>query len=169
MKEFLLPVCLALAACGAPAGGNEGTAGDVASEPLAETLAPEVTPNEPVDAAQLAAGRYCYLLESETSTEGLEIDVSASGVYSGRHYGTVHDEASSYFTAFETTLSHGEAMEDMRVGFQTLTKVDGDTQTGDDTWVIRMDEAHLGAFPDAVMVAVACDMVAATVWPPIEE
>ena len=168
MRLTLIAAGLVLAACGAP---SDGVANTDAEPPQELTLAPEPEPQQVAapEIAMLEAGRYCYLMESETSTEGLELDVSPSGVYSGRHYGTVHDEAAAYYTAFETTLSHGEAMPGMEVNFQTYTEVDGDTQSGAETWVIMADSAHRAAFPEAALGEAACDHVSNTVWPPIEE
>lgn len=168
MRLTILAAGLFLAACSSPSGEPDGTGSDTAEE-AAITAEPAAAPATKPKVATLEAGRYCYLIESDTSTEGLEIEVSPSGVYSGRHFGTVHDEAAAYYTAFETALSHGAAKEEMRVDFQTYTEVDGDTQTGEDSWVIRTDSAHLVAFPDAVMASAPCETLAATVWPPIEE
>ncbi len=172
VMALALALALALAGCGAPQ--VEEAADPVSAQtgpPPAESRAEPVAPTEPgpAEIAVMPAGQYCYLRESDTSTEGLEITVSDGGIYSGRHYGTVHDQQAAYFTAFETKLTQGSPDRGGLVTFQAYTEVDGDTQTGEDGWIIMPDAAHLQAFADAVLAQADCAHVAATVWPVIAE
>ncbi len=172
IKQALSVMALALAGCGAPQVREAAEPGSAQTEPPSAEMSFEpVAPAgpAPVEIAVMQAGQYCYLLESETSTEGLEITVSNGGVYSGSHYGTVHDEPAAYFTAFETSLSAGRPDSENRVVFQSRTEVDGDTQTGEDIWKITPDKAHPEAFADAVMKPADCASLANTVWPVLEE
>ncbi len=177
MKHLISPAlfALVLAACGQSETVEPVEAAPApveAAVPVAEA-AGEVT--EAIsDAATtaisaLTEGEYCYFLQEDSSTEGLEITLDIAGVFSGRHYGTIHDAENAYYAAFETILSDGQLNDEGVVNFTAVTEVDGDTQYGEEPWVISAEGAHSAHWDDAVMEPADCDFVDATVWPPVPE
>ncbi len=173
MKLIVFAGFLALAACGS---GGEAT-DDVETvetvkpeAPVEETveLAEDIGPAPEEEPAMLEAGSYCYFHEDEVATEGVEIEVTEEGGISGTHYGTVHDEENAYYTAFETMLNSGTLDEDGNITFETITQVDGDTQSGEQTWSITPTLASMVDFEPA-FPATECEGLVDRIWPPVEE
>ena len=179
MKHLISPalIAIALAACGQTEPETPAPA-EPAPVEAAEVEAPVADAAEEIveaaqaateEAASLTEGEYCYLLQGDSSTEGMEIELNIAGVFSGRHYGTIHDEENAYFAAFETMLSDGVLNDEGIINFTAVTEVDGDTQYGEEPWVITAEGAHSAHWDDAVLEPADCDFVDATVWPPIPE
>lgn len=167
MRLTILAAALIVGACG---GGSDAPSTDAATTDLE---AAPVSGTDVVEASDTPApllGTLCYRFEDETVTEGLEIEVLESGAVSGYHFGTAHNEEAAYFAAFETELTEGTIGEDDVVTFQTFTEVEGDTQTGEDSWIITADGARLAAFENAnELTPFNCEDLLYSIWPPIEE
>ena len=89
----------------------------------------------------LVAGDFCYFHQDEAVTEALELTVTDVATASGSHFGVVHDEANSYFTAFETELTNGRFGGDGTATFDAVTEVDGDTQASEELWTLTPQTA----------------------------
>lgn len=149
-----------LAACGA----DEGTETlEIDTPPSAE--APETLP---VIEAEMLTGTHCYFSQTETETEGLTVTFDANGTATGRHFGTIHDEASAYFAAFDVTLTEGEVGEADTVSFDAVIEVDGDTQFETSDWVITEASANMVGVEEALLPT-ECDGLMDRIWPPISE
>ncbi|MCI4644633.1 MAG: hypothetical protein MRY64_07615 [Hyphomonadaceae bacterium] len=166
MRGVVIAGLLALAACGGSEVAEEIEA-DTPPVETAETLEETSPGPAPEEIALLAAGDYCYFHEDEIATEALEIHVAGDGSIAGSHYGEVHDEANAYFTSFDTALSNGQPGADGAIVFQTVTEVEGDTQTGDQIWTLTPEAASMADF-DPVFTPAECDGLMNTIWPPIE-
>lgn len=113
-------------------------------------------------------GTHCYFNQNETVTEGLTVTFNTDGSAAGRHFGTIHDEASAYYTAFDVALSEGEVGEASTVNFSAVIEVDGDTQFENTDWVITEASAsEVGV--EKTLNPTECDGLIERVWPPIAE
>jgi hypothetical protein len=162
MRPVLLAVFLPLAACGG--NDDEPAPAQPRTEASAETVeapGPEQQPLPEIvsplaDAAPLTPGLYCYYRNDENVTEGLKITVSDAGAVSGDNYGIIHQRAADYFASFTTTLSSGTLNETAAVTFETMTNVDGETQSSSAIWYLSEE----GAVPDGLDITlepVACE------------
>ena len=153
MRHALIAlVLLPLAACG---GGDKDEAptpdappaetGSAVTVPAEQQPLPEIV-SPLADAAPLTPGVYCYYRNDENVTEGVSITVSEDGGVSGSNFGIIHQRAADYFAAFSTELSNGNTGESAAVTFDTVTKVDGDTQTSNAVWYLGSE----GAVPDGL-------------------
>lgn len=88
----------------------------------------------------------CYISLSETASEGMHVTTTPDGSVWGRHFGTVHDAKAAYYTYFETWLIAGEPTPNGNVRFETITEVDGDTQFGNENWILTPGGAGPAAF-----------------------
>lgn len=167
MNWKLAALALALSACGAPET-DTAPAAPAPAEPLSQ-LPPEAPVAEP-EIAYILPGRYCYFRAAESSTEGLDLTISDGGAMAGEHFGSIHDEASAYYAAFVTELTGGETGPEGRVTFQSVTEVDGDTQYGEEMWVITPELARLDAANvNDPLLLTDCAGLRERVWPPVEE
>lgn len=170
-KLTLAAAAVMLAAC----GDSDEPAPDIAAgTPPAEMSTPTgpdtngMARAEPPLNASLGPGTYCYFRDDADVTEGLEITVPEDGAITGQNYGTIHQEAEGYYTSFSVTMTAGTSAEDGTLTFDTVTEVDGDTQTGQATWSVTPDSAA----PDGLETSLGsapCDTLEMRVFPPIEE
>lgn len=168
MRLTILAAALVLSACG---GSGTPEADDaIAADPGASETAVDGAAADVAEPTDVLLGTLCYRYEDDAVTEGLEIEVAESGAVTGYHFGTIHDEAAAYFAAFETELTGGQFGDTDEVTFQTYTEVDGDTQTGEETWTITTDGAKITAFEDGgTLTPFSCEELLFSIWPPIEE
>lgn len=89
----------------------------------------------------------CYISLGASSTEGMRVTSAPDGTLWGSHFGVIHVQASGYFAAFDTWLIDGRRGGDGNVLFDTITEVDGDTQYGDQEWIITPDTAGQTGWP----------------------
>lgn len=115
----------------------------------------------------LAPGTYCYFREDADTTEALEILVTEAGEISGTNYGSIHQEEQAYYASFEIELTSGVAGADGDITFDSVTQVDGDTQTGPMTWSIAPDAAAPDGFVDKPLQPAECDGLEDLVFPPM--
>ncbi len=143
-------------------------ASDAPSQPT-PSPAPSGTPEpKPAAAAQsMSSGKYCYFAKNETSTEGFQLTITEAETASAQYFGTIHNDASAYYAAFETQLSNGKLDAKGKATFSSVTEVDGDTQTGQETWVFTPDQAHSN--DGRVKLSKApCATLLDSVWPQVE-
>lgn len=168
MRLTILAAALVLSACGG--SGTPEADDSVAADRGVSELGVDAASADANEATDALLGTICYRYEDDAVTEGLEIEVAESGSVTGYHFGTIHDEAAAYFAAFETELSEGQFGDTDEVTFQTYTEVDGDTQTGEETWTITADGARITAFEDGgTLTPFSCEELLFSIWPPIEE
>ena len=164
---------VALAVVSACGGGEAPTSPDEADAPappapLTEAAPPApVAPDEPIP--PLAAGDFCYFHQDEAVTEALELTVTDAATASGSHFGVVHDEANSYFTAFDTELTNGVFGGDGTATFDAVTEVDGDTQTGEEQWTLTPETATRTGLDAPLLTEAPCDGLVDRVFPPMVE
>lgn len=128
---------------------------------------PHVPEKPPVAATPLSAGTHCYFREDESTTEGLEITLTEDGAMTGYNYGNIHQEEQAYYASFTIDLTDGVAGADNLVTFDSVTEVDGDTQTGPMAWIITEDSAAPEGFLDKPMQTADCDGLEDRIFPPL--
>lgn len=167
MRWTMMILAATLAAC-----GSDNTEPVVEAPVTVPETQESVTeaPGIDVPAAEAAplTGTYCYFSDTATETEGMIVTLNENGTAEGRHFGTIHDEASAYYASFEVTLSNGQPTVADVFSFDAVVEVDGDTQEGSVDWVIRQDSANeLGN--DKPLATADCDGLEDRIWPPVEE
>lgn len=156
----LLPLFSAMAALSACGGPPAETA------PADPAPAPAVPSETSTDRAlPLPAGQHCYFRDSTDVTEGLELTVTETGDISGSSYGSIHQEAEAYYASFDIELTSGSVSEDGLVTFESVTRVDGDTQIGTMSWSITPDAAAPEGFLDEPMQPAACEGLVERIFP----
>ena len=164
---------VALAVVSACGGGEAPTSPDEAGAPappapLIEAAPPApVAPDDPIP--PLAAGSFCYFHQDEAVTEALELTVTDAAMASGDHFGVVHDEANSYFAAFDTELTNGRFGGDGTATFDAVTEVDGDTQTSEEQWTLTPETATRTGLDAPVLTEAPCEGLVDRVFPPMVE
>ena len=116
---------------------------------------------------RLPAGTHCYFRDDESTTEALEITVTGAGAISGANYGIIHQEEEAYYASFTIELTEGEAGADGLVTFDSVTEVDGDTQTGPMVWTLSPDAAAPEGFLDQPLQPADCEGLEDRIFPPM--
>ncbi|MEQ8557662.1 MAG: hypothetical protein RIB03_05040 [Henriciella sp.] len=158
-----------LAAC----GGADDTPSDIAAPAPPATETGQTPPSSAASGGDRAAsatldlpvGTHCYFRDDASTTEGLEVTVSEAGDFSGSNYGLIHQEEEAYYASFDITLTNGRTGESGLVTFDSVTEVDGDTQTGTMTWEITSQGAAPDGFLEEPMQPADCDGLADRVFP----
>jgi hypothetical protein len=108
----------------------------------------------------LAAGRYCYRIDSDVLSSEVLIDVDAGGSLRGRAESVVHDEANSYYTSYTQKIAGfgraatTEGARALLAGVDVTTWIEYDVQTTQESWTISAAQLDAGL---QVYPAAACD------------
>ena len=154
-----------LAGCGAQEPASNENAAPIVEETVVEETVEDIPPLV-VEEVYLT-GQHCYFGKTDTETEGLDVMFLEDGSATGRHFGTVHDEANSYFASWETVLSGGEVGEASTVYFKAETEVDGYTETAETEWIVT-DASASEVGVEKFLAPTECEGLQESVWPPIE-
>lgn len=166
MRFTILLAASAMATVLTACGGNPPENPEV--DIVAEAPTPEVPLEAVVVEAPAMVGQFCYFSDTETETEGLDVTLTETGEATGRHFGSIHNEAAAYYTAFDIALSNGEVGEAQTVNFDAVIEVDGDTHRENIDWVITAQSAsEVGV--EKIMSSVRCNGLMDRVWPPMVE
>ncbi len=148
MNRLILPLmaaALALAGCGNTEDADRGQMPDTPQDaPAAESAdagTPDAAASDAPRVETLTPGNYCYFRDDADVTEALELTVAEDGQMTGDNYGVIHQEDASYYASFTVEMTGGQPGEDGLVAFDTVTEVDGDTQTGEMRWHLSPDQA----------------------------
>lgn len=158
-----------VSACGGAEEAAPPAEADAPAPPAEAEAAPPapVAPDEPIP--PLAPGSFCYFHQDEAVTEALELTVTDAAIASGSHFGVVHDEANSYFTAFDTELTNGVFGGDGTATFDAVTEVDGDTQISEELWALTPETATRPGLDAPLLTEAPCEGLVDRVFPPMVE
>ena len=134
---------------------------------ITPTETPTPAPTTTSAAASLEPGKYCYFLKNETSTEGLQLTILENGSASAQYFGTIHNDASAYYAAFETQLSNASLDNTGKATFSAITEVDGDTQHNQETWQFSKETAT-SVDHNFSLTTSPCATLMDKVWPQVE-
>lgn len=118
---------------GSTSDGEKRTEGDDSSS---NSKAPEnqsgSTP-KPIFPA-LAAGEYCYAAKTETETIQARVAIDALDIVTGNVQGSVHNEASSYYTAYSQSVNG--VIDGSNLNLDVTTWIEYDKQNTQETWKV---------------------------------
>ena len=110
---------------------------DVKDKAPEDDIASPTTPIQPA----LKPGQYCYTANSETETTHVRFTVDTADRILGDVNGSIHNEASSYYTSYRQKLDG--TIDGSNLNLDVATWIEYDQQNKQSTWKVRENELEM--------------------------
>ncbi|MEL7227788.1 MAG: hypothetical protein AAGL17_23900, partial [Cyanobacteria bacterium J06576_12] len=110
---------------------------DVKDKAPEDDIALPTTPIQPA----LKPGQYCYTADSKTETTHVRFTVDTADRILGEVNGSIHNEASSYYTSYRQKLDG--TIDGSNLNLDVATWIEYDQQNKQTTWKVRENELEM--------------------------
>lgn len=91
---------------------------------------------------QLEPGDYCFEVASETLDAQMQLNLAANQQVTGKISATIHNDAQGYYTSYNQEFTG--LLQEEKLPVDITTKIEGDTQTIQETWTVNSDSLSTG-------------------------